>query len=59
MFIKKKPPGWEALLFVFACFLIRRIASRSTEGKKEGEEERQLFHQSIHDCQKVKVTAAI
>ena len=31
-------------MFVFAFFLIRRIASRSGEGKKECEEERDTFH---------------
>lgn len=31
-------------MFVFAFFLIRRIASRSGEGKKECEEERDKFH---------------
>jgi len=47
MFIKKKPPVWEALLFVFAFFLTRRIASQSGEGKKESEEEQGFFHRDI------------
>jgi len=35
---------WEALLFVFAFFITKRIASLIGEGKKECEEERNKFH---------------
>jgi len=41
---KKSLPEWEALLFVFAFFITKRIASLFGEGKKECEEERYKFH---------------
>lgn len=59
MLSKKKPPGWEASVFVFAFIFTRRMASRSGEGKKESEEKQIKFHGNVRKESDLRVTVLL